>query len=141
MLGHRTTIVSVICLIACVAGVACKRDQRRATQLGAELSLPLPPKTKVLGVQHERGIDDIITVKLEMATSDWHQLLSAAPFREEDMTPDDRAYLGPDKDWWDPGQAKGLKAIQVVLPGPRALNVGVAPGGEGVILYVVNHSM
>jgi hypothetical protein len=109
------------------------------TQLSRELSLLLPPTTKVLGIQRERGIDDMIRAKLEMNTADWRQLLSVAPFREQDMSSENRAYLGRDSGWWDPGAAKGLKAVQVVLPGPRALNVGVAPGSGTVIVYVVNH--
>lgn len=110
-------------------------------QLSREIGLALPAQAHVLGVRRMNGMDDATFVKIEMTPEEWEKVLSTAPFAERDLTAESRGYLEPDDGWWDPSTHPKLRAVQVVLPGVRALNVGVdeSQRPRTIILYVMNH--
>lgn len=108
--------------------------------LGHELNVPLPPSTRVVGVERENGMDDLVSAKLEMAESEWPVFLASTPIQPDAFRPGPRGMLGEDHGFWDPHQAAGLKTAQAPLPGARWLNIGVSSAVNGtVVVYIVNH--
>ena len=70
-------------------------------------------------------MDEAIRAKLEMSEADWKSFASGLGLSEDDLEPENRAYLGRDSGWWDPGSVPGLVAVQIQLPNAEALNVGL----------------
>lgn len=108
--------------------------------LGYELNVPLPPSTRVIGVERENGMDDLVSAKLEMAESEWPGFLASTPIQVDAFRPGARGMLGQDHGFWDPHRAAGLKTAQAPLPGARYLTVGVTAAVNGTVrVYIVNH--
>lgn len=108
--------------------------------LGQELSVTLPPSTRVIGVERENGMDDLIGAKLEISESEWPGFIASTPIQPDAFRPGSRGMLGDDHGFWDPEKAPGLRTAQAVLPGARALNIGVSAAVNGTVLvYIVNH--
>ena len=93
-----------------------------------------------MGVARERGIDDMIELKVAMKAADQAGFIARSPVRVEDFHPGAGGLLGPDHDWWDPGRAPHLRTGQAMRPKARALNIGVGDAqGDIVAVYIVNH--
>ena len=108
--------------------------------LGHELNVALPPSTRVIGVERENGMDDLVGAKLEIPEPEWSHFIASTPIQPDAFRGGSRGMLGEDHGFWDPAQAPGLRTAQAVLPGTRVLNIGVsAPVNGIVVVYIVNH--
>jgi hypothetical protein len=117
-----------------------KTTSAQLTDLGREVGLEFPPETRVVGVTRERGIDDLVEMKVEMTPSALVGFLARSPIRPEDFHTGEQGLFGSDHDWWDPNQAARLRAGQANLPNARFLNIGYDDAHAGtVIVYIVNH--
>jgi hypothetical protein len=113
-------------------------------ELSRELTLAFPPGTRLVGVLRDSGMDDSVRAKLEMDGADFPKFLASTSIRVESLVPGAGGRMGPDRDFWDPHRAKGLRTAQVIRPGEehRVLNVGVAEAGSGLVaVYIVEHGM
>ena len=116
------------------------KSSESVTDLGRELHVTFPPSTRVIGVERENGMDDLVRAKVQIAEGDWSQFLGTTPIKSDSFRPGPRGFLGQDHGFWDPHQAAGLRSAQAILPGQRALNVGVTTPSDGKLtLYIVNH--
>ena len=114
--------------------------QESIEQVGKEIGLTFPAGTKLIGVDRERGADDMIAVKVEMPVAAWPAFLRTTPIDPSAFSPGERGLLGPDHDFWDPHQAKNLHTAQTALPGARVLNLGYDNRpGDMMAVFVVNH--
>ena len=107
-------------------------------ELSARLGVKLPTSTRVLGVDSEAGIDDIVRAKVEISTEHLAGFLAATaiPHFEEA----DADLLGPDREFWDPHKAAKLRVGDVQLPNARFLVVAIDASRPHVaVLYVMNH--
>ena len=108
--------------------------------LGKELNLQFPASTRVIGVRRANGMDDIVRVKLEMASSDLPSLIAQTHIDPASFYPGTRGLMGSDKGFWDPNHAPALRTGQVKRPDARALNVGVDDSRPDVaVVYLVEH--
>jgi hypothetical protein len=108
--------------------------------IGRELGLTFPVGTRLVGVARERGIDDLVELKVEMKAADVESFVAHSAVRFTDFRPGERGLLGPDQGWWDPNHALRLRSAQASLPKGRFLNIGVADGpGDKAMVYIVNH--
>jgi len=108
--------------------------------LGRRLGVTFPRGSRIIGVERERGIDDLVAAKVEIRSAELSSFLASSPVKAADLQPGERGMLGPDHDWWDPGKATRLRTGQAALAGARYLNIGVDDGRPGVaVLYIVNH--
>ena len=140
---------------ACTRGVARQNDAAKtdrgiamtATQpddlrtLAAEVHLGFPPSSRLLGIARERGIDDIVEAKVQIASADLTAFLAHAPVKAEALETERLDLMGPDHGWWDPGRAKNLRVAQALVGGGKAFNLGVADGTAAgtTVLYIVQH--
>jgi hypothetical protein len=109
-------------------------------ELGARFGLPFPSSARLLGIEREQGMDDLVRFKVELPASDWPALRDALPIPFEYMRAGTRGYFGQDRGFWDPHAAGQLRSGQVIREGARALNIGVDEGHPNkVVLYVVEH--
>lgn len=115
------------------------KAEETLTSLGKETGVLFPASAKLIGVHREQGMDDLIAVKVEMPAAEWPAFLARTPIEPALFAPGEQGLLGPDRDFWDPHQAKGLRAAQALLPQRRTLNVGYVERGAVVVVYVVNH--
>ena len=108
--------------------------------LAREVGLTFPAGTRLVGVKRESGMDDLVAFKVELPSKALTAFLKSTPVKEEDFAGGERGLLGPDDGWWDPGRAPRLRTGQAMLPGARALNIGVDDSRPKVaVLYIVNH--
>lgn len=116
---------------------AAEEPELRA--LSAELGISLPPGTRVLLLERQAGMDDLVRAKLQMSRAAFEQLSPRLPVKDPDLRPG-AGRLGTDHERWDPHATAGLRSGQAPLAGARYLTLGVADGGgEQVTLFVVNH--
>lgn len=107
---------------------------------GREVGVKFPPAARLVGVHRERGLDDLVAVKVEMAASEWPAFLAGTPVDPKSFRAGERGLLGPDEGFWDPHKARNLRTAEVSLPDARALNIGFDDSRPGiVVVYVVNH--
>lgn len=123
-------------------GVPGERDQSRATlaQLAHETGLRFPPSARLVGSAREDGIDDLLRFKVQISPAELAAFLAASPVPAAAFESGEGGLLGPDQGFWDPSRAKHLRTGQKILPGQRALNIGIDDGRADVVaLYIVNH--
>ena len=139
-------LTSILFALAAAPGCQGKRQEAMThrpydiVELGRELNVTLPPNTRVIGVERENGMDDLVGAKVEIPDSDWPSFIASTPIKANSFRPGERGLLGEDHGFWDPNQAPGLRTAQATLPGVRALNIGVCTPSNGfVVLYIVNH--
>jgi hypothetical protein len=85
-------------------------------------------------------MDDIVRVKLEMASRELPSLVEQTQIDPAAFYPGTRGLLGSDKDFWDPHQAPALRTGQAKRPDARALNLGIDDSRPDVaVVYLVEH--
>jgi hypothetical protein len=114
---------------------------RALGDLGREVGLVFPAGARLIGVERENGMDDLLALEVEIKSSELAAFLERSPVKAADLQPGEGGLLGADHDWWAPGRAVNLRTGQARLPGARVLNLGVADGHRPgtTVLYVVNH--
>ena len=116
------------------------KPEETLESVGKQVGLEFPAGAKLIGVHRERGADDLIAVKVEMPAAEWTGFLAKTPIDPSLFRPGERGLLGPDHDFWDPHQAKGLRTAETSLDQGRVLNLGYDDSrGAVVAVYVVNH--
>lgn len=148
-LGRRWLPMATLAVFAALVSLGCKskaRQDMRKQQgdtlesVGKEIAMAFPASTKLLGVHRERGADDLIAVKVELAAADWPGFLARTPIDASLFRPGERGLLGPDDGFWDPHQAKNLRTAEATLPNARVLNIGYDDSrGSIVVVFIVNH--
>jgi hypothetical protein len=144
------TRVGVACALVALVGCTSKGGQnsnngKREMQetlgsAGKEVGLVFPAGSKLVGVHRERGIDDLVAVKVEMPASEWPGFVAQTPIDPALFRPGERGLLGPDDGSWDPHKARNLRTAQAALPGARVLNLGYDDSrGSVLAVFVVNH--
>lgn len=119
-----------------------ERNQSGATlaQLAQEAGVKFPPAARLVGSARENGMDDRLRFKVEIPPAELAAFLAASPVPAEALEAGEGGLLGADQGFWDPSHAKRLRTGQTILPGQRALNIGVDDGrADVVVLYIVNH--
>jgi hypothetical protein len=108
--------------------------------LGRELGVVFPPGTRLIGVERENGMDDLVSAKVEMKRADWPTFLASTPIHPASFRPGNRGLLGPDKGFWDPTHYPALRSAQAQVPDHRALNIAFddSASDPGAV-FVVNH--
>jgi hypothetical protein len=150
MTARSRTCILVGFLAAMCAGLGCPGRSRERTpppaadatliDLGREVGLKFPNGARLIGVSRERGIDDLVRFKVEIAAADLPTFLATSPVASDAFEPGEGGLLGPDQGFWDPSRAIHLRSGQAVLKNNRALNIGIADGDpQRTILYIVNH--
>jgi hypothetical protein len=141
-----------------VAGASCREADNRSgkghemsevnhpaatlEQLAREAGVQLPPAARLIGSARERGIDDLLRFKVEIPAAALPAFLATSPVSADAFESGEGGLLGPDQGFWDPSRAQRLRTGQQLLPGQRALNIGIDDGRPDVVtLYIVNHGI
>ena len=107
-------------------------------ELSARLGVRLPEGTRVLGVDSETGIDDLVRAKVEISKAHLTSFLATTAIPRFEQV--DADILGPDREFWDPHKASNLRVGDVQLPNARFLVVAIDEGRPQVaVLYLINH--
>jgi hypothetical protein len=106
--------------------------------LEKEVGIPLPADTRVLWVERQSGMDDMVRTKLQMSRRAFATLADKLPVKPKDLRPG-AGRLGTDREGWDPHATPGLRSGQAALDDGRYLNVGVADDGATVTVFLMNH--
>ena len=143
LLLERLVLLSFVVVIACASKgkqTMNKKNLDTLESVGKELGVTFPAAAKLVGVMHERGIDDLIAAKVEMPAAEWPRFLATTPIEKDLFSPGVQGLLGSDEGFWDPHKAKALQVAQALLPQGRALNIGYDDSRHDiVVVYVVNH--
>lgn len=138
-------LLSTVPLLIGACSAKGKQGMRAGTKetiekVGKEVGLTFPKGTKLIGVHRERGADDLIAVKVEMAAAAWSAFLETTPIKADEFRPGERGLLGPDHGFWDPRRAGNLRTAEAALPGSRVLNLGYDDSqGAAIVVFIVNH--
>jgi hypothetical protein len=106
--------------------------------LGQELGVSLPPDAKIVGVDRQAGMDDMIRAKVELSPGSFASIADQLPVKGEQLTRGP-GRLGADHEFWNPHATPGVRSGQVQLPGARVLHIGLAEYPDKVVLFVLNH--
>ncbi len=103
-----------------------------------KIGLVLPQPVRVVGVQDEAGIDQLVQLKVETDSAGLEQFLVANHLDKVAFEDAQRALLLPDAGWWDPSKAASLPTIQIRRPAGPTLNIGYSPKPDGSVdLYIM----
>ena len=129
-------LLSLLCLWFVFTSVSCKRQasvrtRKKAKQKLDELSkimlFSFPASTRLLGYERRRGMNDVIYLKIEIATEDLRALINNSPFcntilRSSENNPiSDISSTGPT--WWKVKSVRTWKSGQVRLDNANYLNM------------------
>ena len=137
-------LVSTLNVAACPATQEEKMDTKKdkamdLASLEKELGVPLPKDAKLLWVDHQSGMDDLVRAKLQISRAAFDQIAPRLPIQESQLRKGP-GRLGTDTGAWNPHQVPGLKSGSVALEGARFLHLGLADDGAGgLTLFIVNH--
>ncbi len=107
--------------------------------LSKRIGVPLPESTRVIGVEHQQGKDDMIRAKLEMPRADLEAIGSALPIDPSKLRPG-VGRLGIDRNFWNPSEYQDLRSGSVVLEGARGFHLGVAYLADGTaVVFIMSH--
>lgn len=137
----KTKAGHLLLLLALLQACQCESAPPDTLELVAhEVALSFPPGSRLLGVERERGIDDLIAAKVEIPAAAWPTFLASTPIDSTRFEPGEHGHLGPDHGFWDPHKAANLRTAQARLPDARVLNLGYDDSHPPVmIVYIVNH--
>ncbi len=152
---RRALLVPALLLSVVIAdGAGCRKDRDgrghdmskpiqsapTLADLAQQSGVKFPPSARLVGPAREDGIDDLLRFKVEISAGDLPAFLATCPVPADAFEPGEAGLLGPDQGFWDPGRAKRLRTGQKILPGTRALNIGIDDGRPDVVaVYIVNH--
>lgn len=139
---------AVLLMVALLTGCPAKREDNMKTDhaqstdlnsLSKELGIPLPQGTKVLWVDHQSGMDDMVRAKLQLTRAAFDEIVPRLPIGESSLRAGP-GRLGTDIESWNPHGTPGLRSGSVALEGGRFLLLGIAEDGAGqVTMFVANH--
>jgi hypothetical protein len=136
---------SAVCVVFVELACGCtpkKEDPMNdIATLSRELMVHIPVGATVLGVDRERGHDDMVRAKFEIDRASFDTFVTSLPMAS-DMFSRGPGRLGSDAGYWNPKSTPGIRSAQVILPSGRGLHVGFADSGDGgVVVFVMNHGL
>lgn len=102
------------------------------------LGFALPADAKIVLIERESGIDDMLRVKVEMSRASFTEVAQHLPVPATRMTRG-AGRLSADKGEWNPRATPGVKSGQIARAEGRYLNIGVAESNDRVTLFVMEH--
>ena len=134
--GSRLLLVPVALLVCCTSS---KRMDTDIASLSHELMVPLPSDARVLGVERQSGLDDMVRAKVEMSRAAFDRILAQLPMARASFSRG-KGRLGADHGFWNPGATPDIRYAQAPLAEGRVLHVGYADSShDRVVLFIVNH--
>lgn len=145
------SVLLLICLLFLFIKVSCKKDAPQITdpnlakqkldELSKIMHLSFPLSTRLLGYKHRRGMDDVIYLKIEIATGDVKTLINNSPFCNKILRSSENNPIpivgstGPS--WWNVKSVRKWKTGGARLPGAKALQILIdLDHSDKVIVYL-----
>ena len=121
-------------------------QKNEASAIVQRIGWVLPASAGIEFAEQIEGQDDAARLIVVMPDMDWRALLATLPAsdpQQPPFSPEANFHLGPDEGQWQPGKANGLSTAQMPWKGgAEALNLGVAPAGQGQTrLFVFWHQL
>lgn len=108
------------------------------TAIESVLGFPLPNDARVLLLERESGLDDMLRAKIEIPRSSFNGVAPSLPVQLNAMRRGP-GRLGADHGSWNPRSEQDLRTGQVGRPGGRFLNLGFVESNDHVTLFVMEH--
>ena len=107
--------------------------------LGRELGLKFPPSSRLLKLERQNGMDDMIRLQVALPTQDLPAFISDSAIHTEQLREGGSCFVSGDE-FWDLSQALHLRSFQAALPGARFWCLGIDDGRPGTAyLYIMNY--
>ena len=107
-------------------------------ELSKALGVSFPAGAKVVGIDSQHGIDDMLMARVAIDAAKLRDFEAASPVPAEHMEDNAGELLGPGPKWWTPSPS--ARVGQIHLPSGRALHIGIdRQRGNQVDIYVMNH--
>jgi hypothetical protein len=112
----------------------------RLAAIAQRIGLTFPPSARLLSTSSSRGLDDSISLKVEMSASDYDGFIAASPLAGEAFVAEKRFLLGKNSGDWDPESPGQLPTAQVRLPNANVINLGCDRSRSDVtVAYIFWH--
>ena len=115
------------------------QDEVAVAVLSKELGMSLPASIRVLGVERQEGMDDIVRAKLEMPRAVFEANAKSLPLEPSKLRPG-VGRLGTDRGFWNPGHYQDIRSGSAMREGARAFHLGIASRPDDtVVVFIVSH--
>lgn len=114
------------------------RPEYQPSALSQELGIPIPPEAKVLGVNRESGMDELVRVKLLVPLPSRDKFLAELPIRQDAFRPG-VGRLGSDDAFWNPHATPQIRSATKALADGGYLLIGLADGAGETIVFLAKH--
>jgi len=127
----------ILCLLFLTIDVSCKKavppttdinkERQKLVELGQIMHISFPSSARLLNYKHQRGMDDVILLKIEIPRDDIKKLIEGSLFSNKVLRcPEDNpiphiSITGPQ--WWKVKSVKKWESGQVKLPDTKYLNI------------------
>jgi hypothetical protein len=128
--------IAVAFALLLTIGTHGRKTQEKLPQLAQKVGLHFPADATLIGAHHERGIDELVRLKVEVPESELESFLRGLPFSKGDARPGKDAHFGPDRDFWDPNQSSFERFYEGRVA-ERSMRLGISHAKSGrIIVYV-----
>ena len=106
--------------------------------LGRELGLKFPPSSRLLKLERQNGMDDMVRLQVALPSQDLPAFITDSAIRSEKLREGASCFTAADE-FWDPSHALHMRSFQVALPGSRYCCLGIDDGQPGTAhIYIMN---
>lgn len=136
-------LLLLLCSIACEQRTKNPPPPPSASEwaaLGRELGLKFPPSSRLLKLERQNGMDDMVRLQVALPTRDLPAFITGSAIRTEQLREGAASCFMPDDEFWDPSRALNMRSFQAALPDARYWCLGIDDGRPGTAyLYIMNH--
>lgn len=131
--GAVLRVFSCATVVLAAASLDCRKDKRPVPPAQQQLKycadvmqMVFPKSTTLLAMEHVRGLDDVIYLKLRISPGDGLRLIQQSPFAmvplstvEKRVSPQEFTQLA----WWDIDRVRKFQSASIELPKPAILKL------------------
>ena len=137
-----SAVLLVLALVACEQRTKNPPPPPSASEwaaLGRELNVKFPPSARLLKLERQNGMDDMVRLQVALPMRDLPSFITDSAISTEQLR-EGAGCLMPADEFWDPSRALHMRSLGAWLPGARYSCLGIDDGApETAYIYIMNH--
>jgi len=108
--------------------------------LGRELGVKFPPSSRLIKLERQNGMDDMVRLQIALPTRDLPTFISDSSIPTEKFREGAVSCFLPPDEFWDASRALHMRSFEAGLPGARSWCLGIDDGQPGTAyIYIMNY--
>ena len=107
--------------------------------LGRELGVKFPASSRLLKLERQNGMDDMVRLQVALPTSALPAFIVDSAIPTDKLRESVGCFM-PADEFWDPSRAVHMRSFEAQLPSARYACLGIDDGQPGTAyIYIMNH--